>query len=410
MITIFQASRWLSNKRSEAIELGGQNIVAGEDYAQSDSRKILEDNLTFLREIKDQFITLGFSEQAAVLVSILYDLENTEYWSADDEMVRILIDLYYSDKRDVEPVKKLMARYDVKTLSQLTGKLRQRLDILFQEDLVFQNATKFLLGSSFLEVLDFARNRKIEHNNLVELNRLFSAYVFQVFSGRVADEMYITEDEQILREVHAELSSHQELNPKPGILLQIIDNLNMNHHDGKAADLIRNVLIDWDSPALRLNPSFQKLVARYGSKKFSQISEDDRRGFFDSFMREYDKMDSNLRKAIESSTLMDLYAFAKARKLDNNPTVDIARYLQNHIFNVLQGRENDDAAQKIDSLGGIDLNANNMGLDVTKDGSGVEIKFDPAMVAEFRQGNFTGVEGIILGIVPIKSPLQILGL
>jgi len=62
------------------------------------------------------------------------------------------------------------------------------------------------------------------------------------------------------------------------------------------------------------------------------------------------------------------------------------------------------------SPGGIDLNAKNMGLDVTKDGQGIEMKFDPAMVAEFQKGNFTGVEGIILKIVPIQSPLPILGL
>ncbi|MFH0753124.1 MAG: hypothetical protein V2A70_00995 [Candidatus Omnitrophota bacterium] len=60
--------------------------------------------------------------------------------------------------------------------------------------------------------------------------------------------------------------------------------------------------------------------------------------------------------------------------------------------------------------GGIDLNANNMGLDVAKDGKGVQMPFDPAMVAEFRQGDFSGVEGIILRIVPIESPLPLLGL
>ncbi|MBF0570690.1 MAG: hypothetical protein HQL12_02340 [Candidatus Omnitrophica bacterium] len=62
------------------------------------------------------------------------------------------------------------------------------------------------------------------------------------------------------------------------------------------------------------------------------------------------------------------------------------------------------------ALGGIDLNAKNMGLDVSRDGKGIEMKFDPAMVAEFRKGNFTGVEGIILRIVPIESPLPLLGL
>ena len=60
--------------------------------------------------------------------------------------------------------------------------------------------------------------------------------------------------------------------------------------------------------------------------------------------------------------------------------------------------------------GGIDLNARNMGLEVAHDGKGIEMNFDPAMVSEFQKGNFTGVEGIILRIIPIRSPLPILGL
>ncbi|MFH0754896.1 MAG: hypothetical protein V2A70_10055, partial [Candidatus Omnitrophota bacterium] len=72
----------------------------------------------------------------------------------------------------------------------------------------------------------------------------------------------------------------------------------------------------------------------------------------------------------------------------------------------------DAAASNMDTLvnGGIDLNARNMGLDVTRDGKGVEMKLDPAMVAEFQKGNFTGVQGIILKIVPIQSPMVFLGL
>jgi len=60
--------------------------------------------------------------------------------------------------------------------------------------------------------------------------------------------------------------------------------------------------------------------------------------------------------------------------------------------------------------GGIDLNAKNMGLDIAKDGNGIEMKFDPAMITEFQEGNFSGVQGIILRIIPIQSPLPILGL
>ena len=54
--------------------------------------------------------------------------------------------------------------------------------------------------------------------------------------------------------------------------------------------------------------------------------------------------------------------------------------------------------------------ARNMGLEVARDGKGVDMKFDPAMVAEFQKGDFTGVEGIILRIVPLQSPFQVLGM
>jgi len=60
--------------------------------------------------------------------------------------------------------------------------------------------------------------------------------------------------------------------------------------------------------------------------------------------------------------------------------------------------------------GGIDLNGRKMGLNVAKDGQGIQMKVDSAMIAEFQKGNFTGVQGIILRIVPIQSPLPLLGL
>jgi|GEM_PF-3720603 len=60
--------------------------------------------------------------------------------------------------------------------------------------------------------------------------------------------------------------------------------------------------------------------------------------------------------------------------------------------------------------GGIALNARNMALDVAKDGKGIEMQLDPVLVAEFRRGNFSGVVPIIIRIVPLQSPLPMLGL
>ncbi len=78
-------------------------------------------------------------------------------------------------------------------------------------------------------------------------------------------------------------------------------------------------------------------------------------------------------------------------------------------LSVVGGKKADEAMKANEAFpGGIDLNAKNMSLDVS--GQGIDMKFDPAMVAEFQKGNFTGVEGIILRIVPIQSPLSLFGL
>ncbi|MEI8012148.1 MAG: hypothetical protein WCI27_06675 [Candidatus Omnitrophota bacterium] len=66
-----------------------------------------------------------------------------------------------------------------------------------------------------------------------------------------------------------------------------------------------------------------------------------------------------------------------------------------------------DASSK---TGGIDLNAGLMALDVVKQGKGVDMRVDPVMIAEFKRGDFTGVQGVILRIVPIASLPGLLGL
>ena len=77
---------------------------------------------------------------------------------------------------------------------------------------------------------------------------------------------------------------------------------------------------------------------------------------------------------------------------------------------IAHARSKAGADKAMNTPGGVDFNAKNMGLNVDKEGKGIAMKFDPAMVAEFQKGNFTGVEGIILRIVPIQSPLPFLGL
>ena len=57
--------------------------------------------------------------------------------------------------------------------------------------------------------------------------------------------------------------------------------------------------------------------------------------------------------------------------------------------------------------GGIDLNSRN--LKMQSEGQKVDITFDPAMVAQFRRGDFSGVRIQILDVVPINL-MPLLGL
>ncbi len=75
----------------------------------------------------------------------------------------------------------------------------------------------------------------------------------------------------------------------------------------------------------------------------------------------------------------------------------------------IKGGQRADRAALAQSPGGIDLNTKNMHIDVTKDGNGVKVTFDPAMLERFKKGDFTGVVPVILNITPIPSVLPLLG-
>ncbi|MBF0386231.1 MAG: hypothetical protein HQL20_00080 [Candidatus Omnitrophica bacterium] len=78
--------------------------------------------------------------------------------------------------------------------------------------------------------------------------------------------------------------------------------------------------------------------------------------------------------------------------------------------NDFKSATSDPSANQAFSPGGIELNAKRMGLEVAKDGKGVNMTIDPAMVADFERGDFSGVVPVILQIVPIRNPLVTLGL
>jgi hypothetical protein len=58
--------------------------------------------------------------------------------------------------------------------------------------------------------------------------------------------------------------------------------------------------------------------------------------------------------------------------------------------------------------GGINLDSKNLQLDVN--GEEINIKFDPAMIEQFKKGDFTGVRPVIINITPIANMLPLLGM
>ncbi len=67
----------------------------------------------------------------------------------------------------------------------------------------------------------------------------------------------------------------------------------------------------------------------------------------------------------------------------------------------------DKAALAKSPEGGIDLNSRNLNME--SEGQKVNIAFDPAMIAQFRRGDFSGVRIQILDVVPVNL-MPLLGL
>ena len=62
------------------------------------------------------------------------------------------------------------------------------------------------------------------------------------------------------------------------------------------------------------------------------------------------------------------------------------------------------------NVGGIDLNAKSLVLDINKEGADGTFHIDPALLAEFRRGDFAGITPNILSITPMASPYEIMGM
>ncbi len=70
-------------------------------------------------------------------------------------------------------------------------------------------------------------------------------------------------------------------------------------------------------------------------------------------------------------------------------------------------QDNDSAMIASESPGGIDLNSKNMQFDV--DGQKIDMRWDPAQMADFKRGDFSGVRPVILKLAPIRDVTLLLG-
>jgi len=60
-----------------------------------------------------------------------------------------------------------------------------------------------------------------------------------------------------------------------------------------------------------------------------------------------------------------------------------------------------DHIRRVENPGGIDLNSKGMDLGISKKNGGIQMRFNPSLLAQFRQNDYDGIEANILSIKPI---------
>jgi hypothetical protein len=104
-----------------------------------------------------------------------------------------------------------------------------------------------------------------------------------------------------------------------------------------------------------------------------------------------------------NSTNAEMYALKVPvlDKLDIQRTDILAREVEREYRKVTGS----DSAQP---PGGIDMNSGNMQMN--EQGQKVDMRFDPALIEQFKSGDFTGLTPVILNITPITNIKPLLGL
>ena len=126
----------------------------------------------------------------------------------------------------------------------------------------------------------------------------------------------------------------------------------------------------------------------------------------------FDGQGHNVSKSINTEPIFD----AQFNNLLQQPLTNVI----NEFFNTINDHTPvepslgykvlSDKAMRTTPTGGIDFNANQLQLNVEKQGAGVGINFDPEMVKRFENGDFQGFVPVIINIRPIANIAPMLGL
>jgi len=148
-------------------------------------------------------------------------------------------------------------------------------------------------------------------------------------------------------------------------------------------------------------------------KRRKGLSADVRRiilGRFKARLQTAEVVLQRYRRFKEAGELLDMIQSGNFRKMK---TDQIKGLFEGLIKKVSQKREADSAMWQGDipgrtTNGGIDLESSTFSLQ--KNGSGMEIKFNPAMIARFKQGDFSGIQPIVTGMTSIADVYLLVGL
>ena len=109
----------------------------------------------------------------------------------------------------------------------------------------------------------------------------------------------------------------------------------------------------------------------------------------------------NLKRAFERSTLVERWEF------NNSKIPELVQWLEGKKEYI---QKLGDAAMNTATRGGIDFNRAQMQMNIHKEGQGVQMQFDLALIARIKREGFDGLDFKIQSILPVSNLPLLLGL